>query len=29
VLDLSGNVIKTDTVNTYYKSSLDFPVAQN
>ncbi len=27
VLDLSGNIIKTDTVNTYYKSSLDFPVA--
>jgi len=27
VLDLSGNIIKTDTINTYYKSSLDFPVA--
>jgi vancomycin resistance protein YoaR len=26
VLDLSGAVIKTDTVNTYYKSSLDFPI---
>ncbi|MBI2798428.1 VanW family protein [Candidatus Saccharibacteria bacterium] len=27
VLDLAGKVIKTDTVNTSYKSSLDFPVA--
>jgi vancomycin resistance protein YoaR len=26
VLDLAGKVIKTDTFNTYYKSSLDFPV---
>lgn len=26
VTDLSGKVIKTDTFNTYYKSSLDFPV---
>ncbi len=26
VLDLSGNVVKTDTINTYYQSSLDFPV---
>jgi vancomycin resistance protein YoaR len=26
VLDLSGNVTKTDTFNTYYKSSKDFPV---
>jgi len=29
VTDLSGKVIKTDTVNTYYKSSLDFPVTTN
>lgn len=26
VLDLAGNVIKTDTVTTRYKSSLDFPI---
>jgi vancomycin resistance protein YoaR len=26
VLDLNGNVTKTDTINTYYKSSKDFPV---
>lgn len=26
VLDLAGNVTKTDTINTYYKSSLDFPI---
>lgn len=26
ILDLSGKVVKTDTINTYYKSSLDFPV---
>jgi vancomycin resistance protein YoaR len=26
VMDLSGNVIKTDTVDTYYKSSLLYPV---
>jgi vancomycin resistance protein YoaR len=26
VLDLSGNVTKTDTIHTYYKSSLDFPI---
>lgn len=26
VLDMSGKVVKTDTVNTYYKSSLDFPI---
>lgn len=26
VLDLSGKVTKTDTVNTFYKSSLDFPI---
>lgn len=26
VVDLSGNVIKTDTTSTYYKSSLDFPL---
>jgi vancomycin resistance protein YoaR len=26
VLDLDGKVIKTDTFNTYYKSSKDFPV---
>ena len=29
VLDLNGAVTKTDTVNTYYKSSLDFPVVAN
>ena len=29
VLDLSGNVIKTDTTTTYYKSSLDFPLVVN
>jgi vancomycin resistance protein YoaR len=28
VLDLNGNVIKTDTINTYYKPSTDFPVAK-
>lgn len=28
VLDLSGNVVKTDTFNTYYKSSKDFPVTK-
>lgn len=26
VLDLNGNVIKTDATDTYYKSSLDFPM---
>lgn len=26
VKDLSGNVVKTDTINTYYQSSLDFPI---
>ncbi len=26
VLDLSGNVTKTDSINTYYQSSLDFPI---
>lgn len=26
VLDLAGNVTKTDTIHTYYKSSLDFPI---
>jgi vancomycin resistance protein YoaR len=26
VLDLAGNVTKTDTVDTYYKSSKDFPI---
>lgn len=26
VLDLNGNVVKTDTFNTYYESSLKFPV---
>lgn len=26
VLDLGGKVTKTDTVNTFYKSSLDFPI---
>ncbi len=29
VLDLAGNVTKTDTFNTYYKSSLDYPVQLN
>lgn len=29
VLDLNGNIIKTDTTNTYYKSSLDFPLVVN
>ena len=29
VLDLNGAVTKTDTVNTYYKSSLDFPITAN
>jgi vancomycin resistance protein YoaR len=29
VLDLNGAVTKTDTVNTYYKSSLDFPIVAN
>jgi vancomycin resistance protein YoaR len=28
VLDLAGNVTKTDTINTYYKSSKDFPVTK-
>lgn len=28
VLDLSGNVIKTDTVTTSYKSSNDFPIVK-
>jgi len=28
VLDLAGNVTKTDTFNTYYKSSKDFPVTK-
>jgi len=27
VLDLAGNVTKTDKFDTYYKSSKDFPVA--
>ena len=27
VVDLAGNVTKTDRVDTYYKSSLDFPVS--
>ena len=26
VMDLSGNVTKTDTFNTYYQSSLNFPI---
>lgn len=26
VVDLNGKVIKTDEINTYYKSSLDFPI---
>ena len=26
ILDVTGNVTKTDTVNTYYESSLNFPV---
>lgn len=26
VIDLNGKVIKTDTTNTYYKSSLDYPL---
>lgn len=26
VLDMSGKVVKTDTINTYYQSSLDFPI---
>jgi vancomycin resistance protein YoaR len=26
ILDLAGNVTKTDTVNTYYKPSTDFPI---
>lgn len=29
ILDLTGNVIKTDTVNTYYKSSKDFTIVDN
>lgn len=29
VLDLSGNVMKTDTVNTYYQSSTDFTIVDN
>jgi vancomycin resistance protein YoaR len=28
VLDLAGNVTKTDTFHTYYKSSKDFPIQQ-
>jgi vancomycin resistance protein YoaR len=28
VQDLSGNVIKTDEINTYYKPSTDFPVTK-
>jgi vancomycin resistance protein YoaR len=28
ILDLSGNVTKTDTINTYYKPSTDFPVSK-
>jgi vancomycin resistance protein YoaR len=28
VLDLAGNVVKTDTFNTYYKSSKDFPITK-
>ncbi len=28
VLDLAGNVTKTDTFNTYYKSSKDFPITK-
>ncbi|HEY6736182.1 MAG TPA: VanW family protein [Candidatus Saccharimonadia bacterium] len=28
VLDLAGNVIKTDTFNTYYQSSKDFPITK-
>ncbi len=28
VLDLAGNVIKTDATNTWYKSSKDFPITQ-
>lgn len=28
ILDLAGNVIKTDTIKTHYKSSLDFPVVK-
>ncbi|HSX14770.1 MAG TPA: VanW family protein [Candidatus Saccharimonadales bacterium] len=28
ILDLAGNVIKTDTIQTHYKSSLDFPVVK-
>jgi vancomycin resistance protein YoaR len=26
VVDLNGKVTKTDEINTYYKSSLDFPI---
>lgn len=29
VVDLNGKVTKTDEINTYYKSSLDFPVINN
>ncbi len=29
VLDLAGNIVKTDTTTTYYKSSLDFPLVVN
>jgi vancomycin resistance protein YoaR len=28
ILDLSGNVTKTDTINTYYQPSTDFPVTK-
>jgi vancomycin resistance protein YoaR len=28
VMDLSGNITKTDTFNTYYKSSSDFPITK-
>jgi len=28
VLDMNGKVVKTDTTDTYYKSSLDFPITQ-
>jgi vancomycin resistance protein YoaR len=28
ILDLAGNVTKTDTVNTYYKPSTDFPITK-
>ena len=29
ILDLNGKVVKTDTVNTFYKSSLQFPLGTN